>query len=105
MIHGNINTRTVFSTKAGEWKLCGLELASSIKEDNPTLTQFHQLPETKHYSPPEVHRDSWTTLRANPVGAVDGKKKVDLTYPRPVFVTKSRLKISLGILLPHIRSF
>jgi SCY1-like protein 1 len=73
MIHGNLNTRTVFSTKGGEWKLCGLELASSVKEDSPALTQYHLLPETRHYSPPEVLRDSWTTLRANPVGAIDGK--------------------------------
>ncbi|CAG8840413.1 33805_t:CDS:2, partial [Racocetra persica] len=37
MIHGNVRISSIFINKAGEWKLAGFELMSSLKEDNPVI--------------------------------------------------------------------
>ena len=36
-IHGNVRVSSVFTTESGEWKLAGLELLSSMKEDDAVL--------------------------------------------------------------------
>ena len=37
MIHGNVRVSSIFTNKAGEWKLGGFELMSSSKEENPII--------------------------------------------------------------------
>ena len=32
-VHGNVRVSSVFTSESGEWKLAGLELLSSMKED------------------------------------------------------------------------
>ncbi|KND03592.1 SCY1 protein kinase [Spizellomyces punctatus DAOM BR117] len=72
MIHGNIRVDSIYTTKAGEWKLGGFELLSSLKEDNPViLTYGGYLPEASKYAPPEVRKTSWTACRNTPSNAVD----------------------------------
>ncbi|KAI8800024.1 armadillo-type protein [Cladochytrium replicatum] len=72
MIHGNLQVGSIYTTKAGEWKLGGLDLLCSLKEDSPILINNSQLvPGLTRYGPPEVRTGSWATIRSNPIHAVD----------------------------------
>lgn len=37
MVHGNVNVSSIFTNDAGEWKLGGFEVLSSMKEENPII--------------------------------------------------------------------
>lgn len=37
MVHGNVRISSVFVNRAGEWKLGGFELLSSMKEESPVI--------------------------------------------------------------------
>ena len=37
MVHGNVKVSSIFTNKAGEWKLGGLELLCSMKEESPIV--------------------------------------------------------------------
>ncbi|KAI8822171.1 armadillo-type protein [Fimicolochytrium jonesii] len=73
MIHGNLRVDSIFTTKAGEWKVGGLDLLSNLeKEDNPVLLSYGgHMPDSHRYAPPEVRRSSWSACRTLPPHAVD----------------------------------
>ncbi|KAG0359943.1 hypothetical protein BG005_011813 [Podila minutissima] len=63
-IHGNIRISSIFITKSGEWKVGGFEALSSLKEEQPTILTFAGLiPDSNRYSPPEVRKSSWNTVK------------------------------------------
>ena len=71
-VHGNIRASSVFTTEAGEWKLGGLDIFSSMKEDDAIIfTQGSLVPDIGRYTPPEVAKTGWDSLRKNPTHAVD----------------------------------
>lgn len=37
MVHGSIKIASIFTNKAGEWKLGGFELLCSMKEESPII--------------------------------------------------------------------
>lgn len=37
MVHGNVNVSSIFTNDAGEWKLGGFEVLSSMKEESPVI--------------------------------------------------------------------
>lgn len=37
MVHGNVRISSIFTNKAGEWKLGGFELLCSMKEESPII--------------------------------------------------------------------
>ncbi|KNE67759.1 SCY1 protein kinase [Allomyces macrogynus ATCC 38327] len=51
MIHGHLSMRSVYVTQAGEWKLGGFELTSSIKETYPLYTTHQHLVVQEHTAP------------------------------------------------------
>ncbi|KAJ3396264.1 hypothetical protein HDU92_003521 [Lobulomyces angularis] len=71
LIHGNLKIDSIFTTKAGEWKLGGFELLSSPKEDSPAIFNGSLLPNAMKYAPPEIQRSSWTSIKNNPIGSFD----------------------------------
>lgn len=71
-VHGNVRASSIFTSESGEWKLAGLELLSSMKEDDAVIfTQGSLVPDIGRYSPPEVVKSGWESVRANPTHAVD----------------------------------
>jgi SCY1-like protein 1 len=64
LVHGNLRISSIFTTKSGEWKLGGLEMAGSLKEDGAMLPLYGgQLPDSQRYAPPEVRKASWGVAR------------------------------------------
>ena len=44
MVHGNVRISSIFTNKAGEWKLGGFEILCSMKEESPIILvniKFH----------------------------------------------------------------
>lgn len=71
-IHGSIRTTSIFASASGEWKVGGLDLCSSIKDDDAILyTQASVLPGMGRYTPPEALKQGWESVRSNPVHVVD----------------------------------
>ncbi|ORY43541.1 ARM repeat-containing protein [Neocallimastix californiae] len=72
LIHGSVRKSSIFSTQAGEWKLSGLELCCSLKDDYPIIfsssTNFFN---PSKYSPPEVRKESWNVLQKYPNHVLD----------------------------------
>lgn len=71
-IHGNIRASSIFMSESGEWKIGGLDILSSVKEDDAVIfTQGSLVPDIGRYSPPEVVKNGWGSVRQNPTHAVD----------------------------------
>lgn len=71
-VHGNVRASSIFTNESGEWKLGGLEILSSIKEDDAVIYTLGSLvPDIGRYSPPEVAKGGWEGVRKNPTHAVD----------------------------------
>lgn len=71
-VHGNIRASSIFTSESGEWKIGGLDILSSMKEDDGVIfTQGSLLPDIGRYSPPEVAKNGWDSVRRNPTHAVD----------------------------------
>jgi len=71
-VHGNLRATSIFTSESGEWKICGLEILSSVKEDDATMfSQGSLVPDIGRYSPPEVAKNGWESVRKNPTHAVD----------------------------------
>ncbi|KAF7728827.1 hypothetical protein EC973_005453 [Apophysomyces ossiformis] len=72
MVHGNVRISSIFTNKAGEWKLGGFELLSSMKEESPIILTFGGLiPDAQKYATPEVKKSGWTGIKDLPTTAVD----------------------------------
>ncbi|KAI8971405.1 armadillo-type protein [Pilobolus umbonatus] len=60
MVHGNVRISSIFTNKAGEWKLGGLELLSSMSEESPIFMTFGGLvPDAQRYATPEIKKSGW----------------------------------------------
>ncbi|KAJ3027145.1 UNVERIFIED_CONTAM: hypothetical protein HDU68_004335 [Siphonaria sp. JEL0065] len=72
LTHGNIRLTSIFITKSGEWKLGGLDVLSNLKDNSSVLVDFgSRLPDAFKYSPPEVANGVWSSIRDNPISAID----------------------------------
>ncbi|KAL0083980.1 armadillo-type protein [Phycomyces blakesleeanus] len=72
MVHGNIRVSSIFTNKAGEWKLGGFELLCSMKDESPISLTFGGLvPEAQKYATPEIKKSGWTIMKDLPVSATD----------------------------------
>ncbi|ORX50585.1 ARM repeat-containing protein [Hesseltinella vesiculosa] len=81
MVHGNIRVSNIFVTRAGEWKLGGLELLSSMSEESPMIFTFGGLvPDAQKYAPPEILKSSWSAVKDLPITAVDAYQLGCLIY-------------------------
>ncbi|KAK3625616.1 Nuclear aminoacylation-dependent tRNA export pathway component [Elasticomyces elasticus] len=71
-IHGNLRASSIYTSESGEWKIGGFDILSSIKEDDAVMfSRGSLLPDIGRYSPPEVAKNGWGSVRTNPVHAVD----------------------------------
>ncbi|KAK4549833.1 hypothetical protein LTR36_005134 [Oleoguttula mirabilis] len=71
-VHGNIRAASIFTSESGEWKVGGLDILSSMKEDDAIIfTHGSLVPDIGRYTPPEVAKSGWDSLRKNPTHAVD----------------------------------
>ncbi|ORY93721.1 armadillo-type protein, partial [Syncephalastrum racemosum] len=72
MIHGNVRTSSIFTNRAGEWKLGGLELLSSLQDESPVILTFGGLmPDAQRYASPEIRKSGWTVIKNLPIAATD----------------------------------
>ncbi|KEQ73422.1 ARM repeat-containing protein [Aureobasidium namibiae CBS 147.97] len=71
-VHGCVRTSSIFTTESGEWKLGGLDVLSSMKEDEAVIYTYGSLaPDSGRYAPPEVAKGGWDSIKKSPVSAVD----------------------------------
>ncbi|KAI8051691.1 armadillo-type protein [Syncephalis plumigaleata] len=81
LVHGNIRISSIFVNGAGEWKLGGLELLSSLKDEHPFITSNAGLmPDAKRYATPEVTRGTWETIKEYEPSATDSWHYACLVY-------------------------
>ncbi|KAK6431996.1 Nuclear aminoacylation-dependent tRNA export pathway component [Oleoguttula sp. CCFEE 5521] len=63
---------SIFTTESGEWKVAGLEICSSMKEDDAVIfTQGSLVPDIGRYTPPEVVKGGWSSISQHPIHAID----------------------------------
>lgn len=63
---------SIFTSDSGEWKVGGLDILSSMKEDDAVIfSQGNMVPDIQRYMPPEIAKTGWDSLRKNPTHAVD----------------------------------
>ena len=71
-MHGCIRAASIYTSESGEWKIGGLEILSSMKEDDAVIfTQGSLVPDVGRYTPPEVAKNGWGSVRQNPMHAID----------------------------------
>jgi SCY1-like protein 1 len=71
-VHGSIRASSIFTSESGEWKVGGLDILSSMKEDDAVIfTQGSLVPDIGRYSAPEVVKGGWDSVRRNPTHALD----------------------------------
>ncbi|KAK6436838.1 Nuclear aminoacylation-dependent tRNA export pathway component [Oleoguttula sp. CCFEE 5521] len=71
-VHGNVRVSSIFTTESGEWKVAGLEICSSMKEDDAVIfTQGSLVPDIGRYTPPEVAKGGWSSIAQHPIHAID----------------------------------
>jgi SCY1-like protein 1 len=71
-VHGCIRAASIYTNESGEWKIGGLEILSSMKEDDAVIfTHGSLVPDVGRYTPPEVAKSGWDSVRRNPLHAVD----------------------------------
>nr|OQO26624.1 hypothetical protein B0A51_06686 [Rachicladosporium sp. CCFEE 5018] len=71
-VHGNVRVSSIFTTESGEWKVAGLEICSSMKEDDAVIfTQGSLVPDIGRYTPPEVAKGEWSSISQHPIHAID----------------------------------
>ncbi|CAG8581402.1 8997_t:CDS:10 [Ambispora gerdemannii] len=81
IVHGNVRISSIFTNKAGEWKLGGFELMSSSKEEDPVIyTSGGYLPDSSRYSSPEITKSSWNILRDHAIWVTDAWNYGTLIY-------------------------
>ncbi|GAB7356318.1 hypothetical protein MBLNU459_g7115t1 [Dothideomycetes sp. NU459] len=71
-VHGSIRASSIFTTESGEWKLGGLDVLSSMKEDEAVIyTVGGLVPDSGRYAPPEIVKGGWDSIKRNPLPALD----------------------------------
>ncbi|KAJ3333178.1 hypothetical protein HDU76_010782 [Blyttiomyces sp. JEL0837] len=72
LIHGNIRISSIYTTKAGEWRLGGLEVLCSLKDERPIIMDWgSRMPDAWKYAPPELTGSSLSSAAQNPVHSID----------------------------------
>ncbi|KAG7090905.1 hypothetical protein E1B28_009982 [Marasmius oreades] len=70
--HGAVQVGSVFLSPSGEWKLGGFELLSNPKEEGAVLYSMASiLPGSDGWSPPEVKKNGWSSLKQNEPASAD----------------------------------
>ena len=71
-VHGNVRLSSIYMSQSGEWRLGGLEVLSSLKEDDAVLYRYgSMLPYSRTYDPKEVMQSGWEVVKRNPLSAAD----------------------------------
>jgi len=71
LIHGNVQTSSVFVTGGGDWKFAGMEVFGETKgEPSPMLRQAQWIPDA-YYKSPERRANDWTVMSRSPAWALD----------------------------------
>ncbi|OJD11731.1 SCY1 protein kinase [Emergomyces pasteurianus Ep9510] len=71
-VHGAVRVSSIFTSESGEWKLGGLDILSSMKEDDAVIYTYGSLlPNSARYAPPEIVKGGWDTIKRNPLPATD----------------------------------
>ncbi|TBU30194.1 armadillo-type protein [Dichomitus squalens] len=70
--HGNVRVDSIFISASGEWKLGGFDVLSNPKDDAAVLYSLGgMLPDASMYSPPEVKKGGYSSLKELPISAAD----------------------------------
>ncbi|KAI9811626.1 MAG: hypothetical protein M1827_005375 [Pycnora praestabilis] len=71
-VHGNFRLSSLFTSESGEWKVGGLEVLSSMKDDAAIIYTYSSLlPDSGRYAPSEVAKSGWEIIKRQPISAVD----------------------------------
>ncbi|KAL7623130.1 Nuclear aminoacylation-dependent tRNA export pathway component [Parahypoxylon ruwenzoriense] len=71
-IHGSLRVASIYTSESGEWKLCGFEILSNVKDDEAIIYTYGSLvPDSARYTPPELARSGWDAIKKSPHSAVD----------------------------------
>ncbi|OAX78338.1 SCY1 protein kinase [Emergomyces africanus] len=71
-VHGAVRVSSIYTSESGEWKLGGLDILSSMKEDDAVIYTYGSLlPDSSRYAPPEIVKGGWETIKRNPLPATD----------------------------------
>jgi SCY1-like protein 1 len=80
-VHGSVRVGSVYANEAGEWKLGGFEVLSSMNEDDAVIYNYGSLvPEANRYSPPEIAANGWSVIKKHPLTATDAYGLGTLVY-------------------------
>ncbi|KAL1920476.1 uncharacterized protein VTP21DRAFT_853 [Calcarisporiella thermophila] len=93
--HGNIRISSIFTNKAGEWKLGGFELMSSMQEESPVILTYGGLvPESARYAAPEIAKGGWSGIKDHNISAYDAWQFACLIYEvyNGVFSSQDQLR-------------
>ncbi|KAF7585296.1 hypothetical protein BBP40_011304 [Aspergillus hancockii] len=71
-VHGVVRVSSVYTSESGEWKLGGFDVLSSMNDENAVIYTYASLvPDAARYTPPEVVKGGWDTIKRHPLAAVD----------------------------------
>ncbi|OTB00856.1 hypothetical protein M426DRAFT_323971 [Hypoxylon sp. CI-4A] len=71
-IHGSLRVASIYTSESGEWKLGGFEILSNVKDDEANIYTYGSLvPDSSRYTPPELARSGWETIKKSPHSAID----------------------------------
>lgn len=71
-IHGNLKVASIYTSESGEWKVGGFEVLSNVKDDEAVIYTYGSLvPDSSRYTPPELARSGWDSIKKSPHSAVD----------------------------------
>lgn len=80
-VHGSVRVGSVYTNEAGEWKLGGFEVLSSMNEDDAVIYNYGSLvPEANRYCPPEIAANGWSVIKKHPLTATDAYGLGTLVY-------------------------
>ena len=72
-VHGNVRLSSmIYMSQSGEWRLGGLEVLSSLKEDDAVIYRYgSMLPYSREHMIPRrsVHSPGWEVIKRNPLSA------------------------------------
>ncbi|KAJ1965684.1 Nuclear aminoacylation-dependent tRNA export pathway component [Dipsacomyces acuminosporus] len=81
LVHANLSTSSVFVTKAGEWKLGGLELVDSPAGSEQVYRHYTSaIPGYSMRMAPEFESQGWDRIEKGKAGSVDGWSLACLIY-------------------------
>ncbi|KAI0997105.1 N-terminal kinase-like protein [Podosphaera aphanis] len=80
-IHGALRLQSIFTSESGEWKVGGFEVLSCMKDEDAIIFNYGSLvPNVARYTPPELAKSGWDSIKRNPLSAVDAYQYGILIY-------------------------